>query len=61
MSEGSYPHGMMGRVVSGPGNLLGFILYESGLLGALGLHPRQVELALPVWCTQPLRVGLAPA
>ena len=41
MSEGSYPRGLMGRVVPGPGNLLGFLLYESGPSGAPGLHPRQ--------------------
>jgi len=41
MSEGSYPHGLMDRIGPGPGNLLGFLLYESGPSGAPGLHPRQ--------------------
>jgi hypothetical protein len=41
MSEGSCPCGLTGRVMPGPWNLLGFLLYESGPSGAPGLHPCQ--------------------
>jgi len=40
-NEGSRPGGQAGRIAPGPGSLLGFPSYESGPLGAPGLHPRQ--------------------
>jgi len=43
MKEDRRPRRLVGRTTSGPGDLLDCRLYEAGLLGVPGLHPRHAS------------------